>query len=190
MNSIVEKPYAGRATTDEWIDRTIITIPTARVYFQIIFLGLWLALWLFAEITMALTLAKASDISGFEMFVEVFWAVVGFFAIRDFIWVVAGKEIVTVTRDYITIENKYLLLNKPRTYLLQEVKNIRVIEEAPRYISFSFWRNRTRSSPTSGTIWFDYGMKTIGFASGVNDIEALHIIDKLKSKKLLVEKHF
>lgn len=190
MQTIIEQPYAGRATVDEWIDKTIIIIPAERPYFKIIFLAITLCFWLLTELTMAAFLTDAFMISGFEIFVEVLWAIIGFFMVRDFTWAIAGKEVVTVNRDYITIENKYLLFNKPKTYLLQEVKNMSIMEETPGFISFTLWRHRTRSSPTNGTIWFDYGMKPVGFAAGINDLEARHIIEKLRNKKLLTDENF
>lgn len=38
-----------------------------------------------------------------------------------------------------------------------------------------------------GTIAFDYGMKTVKFADGIDEAEGKHILNVLKEKRILTE---
>ncbi|MBK7939818.1 MAG: hypothetical protein IPJ82_23280 [Lewinellaceae bacterium] len=42
----------------------------------------------------------------------------------------------------------------------------------------------------TGMIRFDYGLKTIHIANGIDEAEAKFILERLKSKRLITDKNF
>lgn len=115
------------------------------------------------------------------------WTIGGFFAVRTLVWNLAGKEIISIRNGEINISKKAALFSKPKTYALSDAKNFRVLENANA--DLTLWgTSRTRNSfswDTGGTIGFDYGMKTIKFAGGIEEAEGYHILKKLREKKLI-----
>ncbi|MCX5866424.1 MAG: hypothetical protein NT009_02935 [Proteobacteria bacterium] len=65
--------------------------------------------------------------------------------------------------------------------MLSEAKNFRVVP-SPGY---SFFSGKSYPGYEQPGILFDYGMKTIGFARGIDEAEAAHILNKIKGKNFL-----
>lgn len=189
----MEKPYRGRATIQDNFSDVQITIPAKRNWFILIFVGAWLCGWLMGEVFVlgGITRSIGSDpASIFILFWLIAWTVGGFFAFRAFLWNLIGKEVVTVGQGRLMIDKKGALLFKPKTYDLNEVRNIRVQEDNPGFNGI-FGTQRTNFSAFNlGTIRFDYGLQTVKFAGGIDEAEAKFIIDKLKERHLLTERNY
>lgn len=114
------------------------------------------------------------------------WTAGGFMAFRFFLWNLAGKEIITIGQGIMTIEKKGALLVKPKTYDLNEVKNIRAQEDSSNVIGpfGGYRRNGFIKVGDGGTIRFDYGLQTVKFANGIDEAEARFILEKMKAKGL------
>jgi hypothetical protein len=186
----MEKPYRGRATIqDNFTDMQFI-IPAKRNWFIIIFLGAWLGGWLMGELFvsgMFISRLAGNPAGLFVLFWLVAWTAGGFFAFRTFLWMVKGKEVITVGQNTLKIDRKGSLLFKAKVYDLNEVKNLRVQDD---FLNF-FWRRSDLSAFNSaGMIRFDYGLKTIKFAQGIDEAEAKFILDKLKERRMLTEKNY
>lgn len=189
----MEIPYNGRATFDEQFGHTTISTPAKKNAFIVMFLGVWLCGWTFGE-TSAIT-ALLHEGNGPDDLFMIFWlcgwTIGGAFALRTFLWLLAGKEIIKIGQGQLSVSRKYALFVKPKTYDLREAKNFRVQEEPSFASTFG---NRNKSNPFNiadeGTIRFDYGMKTIKFGTGLDEAEATHILQRLKDKKLLSDKNF
>ncbi|GAB3938354.1 hypothetical protein [Mucilaginibacter myungsuensis] len=94
----MEIPYAGRATVTDNFDQVEIMIPAYRNGFVVIFLTVWLFGWLFFEIN-AIETAMNKQIRPLDIFMDLWligWTIGGLLAIRMFIWMLFGKEIVKV----------------------------------------------------------------------------------------------
>jgi hypothetical protein len=187
----MEQPYKGRATIlDNYPDLQII-IPAKRNWFVIIFLGFWLCGWLFGELFVSFTVFgvfKGNPISLFMLIWLIGWTVGGFFAFRILLWNLTGKEIITVGQGVLKIDKRGVLIFKAKTYDLNEVKKIRVQDEN---IGFGpFGRRNDFGYMGGGTIRFDYGLRSVKFASSIDEAEARSIIEKLKERHLLTEKNY
>ncbi|OYU95212.1 MAG: hypothetical protein CFE21_12980 [Bacteroidetes bacterium B1(2017)] len=191
----MEKPYSGAATINESFEGFEIIIPTKKNWFVILFLGFWLCGWVFGEV-FALTMLTGLLFGKMEfanLFMLVWlggWTVGGFFAIKTFLWNLKGKEIITIGMGQLKIEKKGLLLAKPKTYDLIESKNFRAQEDNNG--TDGIWgmqRNSFAAFNSGGTIRFDYGLKTIKFAGGIDEAEANYIIEKLKTAGILKDSH-
>lgn len=113
------------------------------------------------------------------------WTVGGFFAIRTFLWTVAGREIIEVGMGQLTISRKGVPFAKSKVYNLNESKKFRVQDDNNGFQSM--WGNSKRSNffniADSGTIRFDYGMQTVKFGNGLDEAEADFVLKKLSDKK-------
>jgi hypothetical protein len=103
-----------------------------------------------------------------------------------------GKEVIEAGQGVISIRNQALFFLSPKVYDLNEAKHIRAAEEFSIYQSFQFGRsqNGVRSTFNSGTIKFDYGLKTVKFGNDLDEAEARYIIERLKTKRILTDKNF
>ncbi|TWI80560.1 hypothetical protein IQ13_3238 [Lacibacter cauensis] len=192
--SIMEKPYNGQAILNDTFNELEIIIPTKKNWLIIVFLGAWLGGWTMGEfLAIRMLIGSIAESMGFVNLFLLFWlcgwTVGGFFALKTLLWNLIGKEIITVGEGRLTIVKMGSLLSKPKTYDLHAVKNLRVNEEGQQdYGAFFGGRNSFAGMTSStGTIRFDYGFKTIKFASGIDEAEANFIIGKLKSKRLISE---
>jgi len=189
----MEKPYKGRATIQDNITDLQIIIPAKRNWFIIIFIGAWLCGWLMGEVFAlgaVIGLLGGNPASLFILFWLIAWTVGGFFAFRTLLWTFKGKEIVTVGQGRLTIDKKGVLFYKPKTYDLNEVRNVRVQDENPGFNSPFGRRTDFGTFNSGGTIRFDYGLQTVKFASGIDEAEAKYIIAKLTERRLLTERNY
>lgn len=191
----MEKPYEGRATITDNYGTVDVVIPVKRQLFVTLFLGFWLCGWLVGEVFVLTMLLGGFSLGGDGMFVSLFmavwltgWTVGGLFALRAFFWLLLGKEIITIGQGRMTINKKGLLFKKPKTYDMNDVKGMRV--EAPASLGYNYGsRNSLNNTFAGGTIRFDYGMKTVKFAGGIDEAEAKHIVKELKRKGYLFDRN-
>ena len=186
----MEQPYAGKASIQESFNEIKITIPSKTVIFVPIFFTFWLCGWAFGEVSALTMLLKGGFASFFMLFWLAGWTAGGLFALRALVWYVAGKEIITVGQGELTIDKKNLIFYKAKTYSLNDARRFRVRDYKPAGTALFGRRNDLGGFSQTGTIQFDYGMKTIKCAAGVDDAEATFILQKLKDKHLLAERHF
>lgn len=191
----MEKPYNGRATIQDNITDLQIMIPVKRNGFILLFTGVWLIGWLFGEI---FALGMVTGLFGgrgpanlFIAFWLIAWTVGGFFAFRMFLWNLRGREIITIGQGRLTIDKKGVLLFKPKTYDLNEVKNIRVQDDNLGVAGpFGVRPGGFGAFNAGGIIRFDYGLQTVKFAGGIDEAEAKFILEKLKERHLLTDKNY
>jgi hypothetical protein len=187
----MEIPYSGRAMIIEHFDKVEIIIPGKKKMFIVLFLCVWLCGWVLGETTAIGEVTKEGLNNLFMVVWLSGWTIGGLFAIYS-IWVMlAGKEFIEAGRGVIAIKNQALFFMPEKVYDLREVKNLR-IEEPLENENYGFGRrNGIRLDLTNvGTIRFDYGMKTIKFGNGIDEAEAKYIVDKLKSKRILLDQNF
>src|SRR5690606_16286537 len=122
--------------------------------------------------------------SGFLIVWLTFWTVAGLFALRVLLWMVWGKEVITFERGQMTIHKRGSLLTKPKIYDLKEMKNIRVSEQGSAFPMWPYNGTNFLTPGTNGTIKFDYGLKAIKIADGLDEVEARFILDKLREKRI------
>ena len=191
----MEQPYKGRATVRDNITDLQIIIPARKNWFIILFTGAWLGGWLFGEvfaITAVTGILGGNPAGFFVLFWLIGWTVAGFFVIKTLVWMLGGKEIVTIGQSRLTIDKKGALLFRPKIYDLNEVKNMRAQDDNPGHSGgfFGGHRNNFGAFGSVGTIRFDYGLQTVKFAAGLDEAEAKFIIQKLKDRHLLTEKNY
>jgi hypothetical protein len=171
----------GKTSVFDSPEGLVINIPAAKSWFIILFIGFWLCGWAFGEFSVIRQLATGKAPGGAVLFMFGWlgaWTVGGCFAISFWLWSMAGHEIVSLTPTSLTIRRDILGFGRSREYDLPSVKNLRIDNTAVNgryYQGFSL-------TPGGGTIAFDYGAKTFRFGGGVDQAEASHLIELLKSR--------
>jgi len=119
----------------------------------------------------------------------IFWIAGGLFVMKTLMWYLIGKEIITIDREQITIARQNDILFRQKIYDLQEAKRFHVEEE---HFEFVFWGqgNGLGLFKNRGTIRFEYGFKTIKFANDMDQAEANHILETLRSSGYLTTTNF
>lgn len=188
----MEMPYKGRASINDSLTFIEITIPAKRNWFLTTFMGVWLIGWLVGEFFAISVLAKNQVMQAGGLFMLVWltgWTVGGYFIARVFLWKLAGREIIIIGQGQMSLDRKWLLFFRKKIFNLKEVRDIRVndsfylLNEDLRQYSF-------RSFKSDGTIKFDYGLQTIGFAADIDAAEAKYILKMLKEKHYVDEVNF
>lgn len=117
------------------------------------------------------------------------WTVGGYYIIRVFLWKLAGHEIINIGQGQLSLDRKWLLFFRKKIFNLKEVKDLRVndsffqVDDYMRHNYFRFFKS-------DGTIKFDYGLQTIGFAADIDAAEAKYILKILKEKHYVDEANF
>lgn len=109
---------------------------------------------------------------------------------RVFIWMLKGKEVITIGQGILRLEKKGALLSRPKEYALDEVKFIRVQDEGTNYGGFGRRYGPLTAFNVGGMIRFDYGLQTVKFANDLDEAEAKYIIQQLKDRRLLTERNW
>ena len=158
----------------------VINIPSTKNLILILFLGFWLCGWFFAEFSAIRQLETGKAAAGISLFMVVWlggWTVGGAAAIYFWLWNAAGHEIISLTPTGLTVRRDILGFGRSKEYDLPSIKNLRIV---PTLVIPNF--NYAAQSFPGGTIAFDYGAKTFRFGGGLDEAEASHLIDVLKSR--------
>ncbi len=183
----MEKPYGGRATLKETFKGFEITIPAKSHWFSILFLSFWLCGWFFGEAFAVLMLIGLHDGAPEKYFIIIWliaWTAGGLFAISSLLWMLSGKVIILFERELLKVHKKRALFVSEKIYDLNEVKDIRVVVDDNNEI-WGYHRNNLLLLRTKGRIKFDYGLKTIRIAEGIDEAEAKYLLTLLKDKGIL-----
>ncbi len=194
----MERPYEGIGNIDQTPNGYQITIPAKKHIPVIMFLSLWLVAWF-----VGLNFVGSSFLvdfydkgnnglgfgSLFTLIWLVFWIAGGLFVIKRLMWCLIGKEIILIDREQISISRKNDVFFRTKIYDLREAKNFHAEEEP---FEFAFWGRRNDLSlfKNRGSIRFEYGFKTIRFANDMDQAEANHILERLKSSGYLNSTNF
>jgi hypothetical protein len=158
----------------------VINIPSAKSLILTLFVGFWLCGWLFGEVSAMRQLATGKTAAGASIFMVGWlgaWTVGGGVAIYFWLWNAAGHEIVSLTPTSLTIRRDILGFGRSNEYDLPSVKNLRVVFSLGN-TNFNF----PTQSLAGGTMAFDYGAKTFRFGRGLDEAEASHLVELLKSR--------
>nr|GFC65771.1 hypothetical protein [Tanacetum cinerariifolium] len=197
----IELPYQGRAAWQDLGSEVQISIPARRNWLVLTFMLFWLCGWLVGEVVVlgfvtGSAFGALSDNRGNEPPVVfllawlTFWTTAGLFIVRIVWWQLGGYELVTVGNGLLTIAKLGLLFNRPKTYDLSAVRHLRAQEDplAAAFGGFATYRSFGGFGDT-GSLRFDYGLKTVKFGAGLDEAEARHLIQRLHEQRILTEQN-
>lgn len=180
-----EKPGKGRATINDKGYELEVIIPAKKNILLTLFLCAWLGGWAFGEIMVLKTMLPATaevgaEFSAFTICWLIGWTIGGAVVISIVVWNLVGKEIIELSSDTLKIEHRALKVRRSRKYALSDVKNLRIIALGGGQSTFAW--SRVDLWGFNGSLAFDYGMKTVKFARGIDEAEASHILELIKRR--------
>ena len=187
-----------RYSFEEGTSGTVITIPSRKNWFIVLFLGFWLIGWAFGEITVVGILSAGflkliSDglpeiiKNGPGAFSGLFllawlgaWTVGGAFAIYAWLWQVKGVERISMSFEALVLEKITPIWRRKKEYRLRDVAALRLSSSSSSIWTMSgsmeFW------GISGGRLAFDYGAKTVQFGIGLDEAEAKFLIKDIEKK--------
>ena len=178
---MIEETSNGKATITFDGLRLKIQIPSKKNWFIIIFMIAWMGGWLMGELSAIRQIEN--EVDSFLIFWLIGWTLGGGFAIAVIIWSLLGHEVITIDNQTLQIENK--ILNFKILRKEYELKSLKKLELNPRQTMTDFFAQKKIGEfwgMTGGKIKFDYGMKTIKFGIGIDDVEAQYLINEIAKK--------
>ncbi len=161
-----------------------VAIPPRRQFFAIVFLPVWLCGWLFGEVEVIRQLTSHETRSQPDLFLIAWlagWTVGGGLALLTLLWLLVGRERVTLRPDALLIKHEIAGLGRTKEYDIGSIQNLRV---SP--VSYNPW-DGSRSAQKfwgigGGVIAFDYGATTCRFGAGIDEAEARDIVAQMRAR--------
>jgi hypothetical protein len=186
----MERPYTGRAKINESIKGFSIEIPTKRNWLEIIFLTFWLVGWLISELIALAVITgifgDIIDIGGIYILSIwlIGWTIGGVLTIRNWLWLLVGREILSFEQKDLIITKKGAPLYSPKIYDLREVRNFSLNQGLNSNNIFGMNRNAWKRGK-NGIFKFDYGRKTIKTTNELDEAEGRYILNIISKKNYL-----
>lgn len=171
-----------RSTVRETADGLELIIPARRNVFALLFLTAWLVGWAFGEVTAGWQVlsGRAGGASLFLLAWLAMWTLGGGWAIYTWLWMAAGKEIVSLRPSMLCLKRDTFGVGRTHEYDLAHVKDLRVAAQPSDAFG---WNSGTRVwGLGGGLIAFDYGARTFRFGGAVDEAEAAQIVADLKAR--------
>jgi hypothetical protein len=115
--------------------------------------------------------------------------IVGLIGFRQFLWLVNGRQELTIENGTLTLYKKGTFLTKPKIFDLEKVQNIRQAFDEDNQTLFDKIQNNISVNRKVifghifGQIIFDYNGNTIKIFSDLEKPERLKLIDEIKKRK-------
>lgn len=186
-NMDYENPEESKIKIEETTNGTLFQVFPEKKWSMIIFMSFWMIGWAVGEvsaITMIIAFFSSSDNEMVIGFAQIFmiawlggWTVGGFFALKTLLWQLAGKELITVNHDAISIQTDNVIYKKEKSYSRNYIKDLRLNpgNDHP-------FKQLNIGKQNDGKIAFDYGAKTIKFGVMSEDAEAKKVINHIQKK--------
>lgn len=173
----LEEPTKLRFTIEESPDALTITIPSRREWFLTVFYG-FLSILMFGPCLLPLLFDRGT--MGFAMgmpfvlMMLIAWVMFVLVVIPESLWNIAGRQVVTLKADELSIENVIPGCRRSKEYRLPDAQALRV---SPKEWNWAFrpgWSGFWRFS--RGPLVFDYGAGTVRFGGELDEAEAKIIL--------------
>ena len=158
----------------------MITAPSNKSISFIVFLFAAFWLWVLGQRIIIDLIVDISVLEGygyFFLFWFIAWSFLGFIIFLKLLWVLTGKEVVTVSSNTLKLEKVYLGIRKKNGYYLDSIRDLRL--EKPLF--FQRQKGILFSLFFKGFLKFDYGINTVTFMSSVDENEAAYILEQIKN---------
>ena len=112
----------------------------------------------------------------FIIFWLIAWTIGGCGAILILLWLIGGQEKITVDNGEVEIRKQIFEIGLSKEYSIPEIKYLTLNQARNR----DQWGRNISNFLNHGQIEFDYGLRTIKFASDIDAAEARLIIETFK----------
>jgi hypothetical protein len=167
---------AGRLKWERTIQGIHIEIP-ARAGGVAVFLCFWLVFWSACGLFGTARVSAGDNIETGVIVIAVVWALAEVGVAIALIWSLTGRTTLTVDQAEMKIQRRILGVEwDTRSFSTRSVCNLRYV---PAYWSSGFAGTEATNQYNQSRIRFEADDKTRSFASGVSDIEAFALIDRM-----------
>jgi hypothetical protein len=176
----VIKPFAPKHKVEGLSNRLIITMPSLKFMPLLFLFCVWSILWLIFEVLFISNIfSEGLSLSG-GIFV-IAWSILGIFLILNLLWQTIGKEEIQITSTSITVSHVLLGYKRSREYLSENIEGLGLAHVNMKDVILPrgpfLW-----GTDITGLVSFDYGARTIRFASSIEEAEAKQIIAEINQK--------
>ena len=175
------KPYAARHTTEDFGDTLEITIPSQKLWFQVLSVSLWFGIWLLSEIFLLIVM-RNPQFQVFNILMIAWlgiWTLSGAIAIYILLWQFTGKEVIEVSNQALTINRVISGFSSPKEYSAEYISGLRISAAVNVNPMVGWSRTWQLYGMSGGLLSFDYGAKTISFGLGIQEAEARKILEEI-----------
>jgi len=161
-----------------------VVIPARKRWFAILFLVFWLGGWAVGEIAALRQIVSGGEVSGANLFLLFWvcgWTLGGLWAAYNVLWMLAGSERITIASGALVIRKQACGIGRERAFDLSEASGLRVNRDGVK-ASMGSGGLTVPGIGAFGVIAFDYGVKTVRFAEGIDEAEAAMIVNELSSR--------
>lgn len=115
--------------------------------------------------------------------------VIGLIAFRQFLWLVNGRQELTIENGTLTLYKKGTFLTKPKAYTLERVQNVRqAFDEDNQTLFDKLQKNillniKVIFGHILGEVLFDYNGRTVKVFCDLDKNERLKLIDEINKRK-------
>jgi len=185
-----EQPALPRYTSENTGASLKITIPSKKNWLVISYFSFFLMILVAGETFIGVlyvkfiidSLSKELDFGpAFDAMMVVnllIMTFIGGITLYTWLWHVNGRDILEISAKSIQITRRILSFGKPKEYIVQQVKDLRVVPVAENVV-WSIRHTRIAWGIPPGTLAFDYGAKTVNFGSGCEEAEAKMILKEI-----------
>lgn len=173
------KPYKTRVLINESEENLNIKIPAKSNIFGIIILAVLTYIWTASGLAL-ISIAYGIGISIFKDSFNILWFVTWSFLELYFayclFWLISGKEVINVNKEYIEVINDVVGFKTIDKYNIKDILNLRIKVKDPSLLSnygFDFFDLKK-------TILFDYGYGSQGFGINLREPEANMVLKKIE----------
>jgi len=174
-----------------------IIIPSRKIWYVIVTTGFGVLVWTAVSIVVAVFLptllnsilnpTNVEEIGVLHLIIAavilasiLFWAFLGLFIGRLFLWHIGGKEIIEVTPQSIKLRLQIFNLGRTKIYRTEGIRNLRFAPPAKAPDLPDTAVDPYGISLTIDWLAFEYDRKTIWFARSINETEAKHLLEDIK----------
>jgi len=156
-----------------------ISIPSDKNWFLVIVFTPFILIWLLVEFYVIpnFIFSDLQNIST-SLFWFLGWTFAGLFAIRVWLWHVAGRTSLIVNNKLLTIKRRKDIFSRTKQFELSKIKNLHIqnrdIETSRYYIRLNYlYTSKTKS------VAFNYDLKVIRAVDWLDESDAAFVITKL-----------
>ncbi len=129
----------------------------------------------------------------FTLSVDLFWVVwvaaIVVVLAGNLWWLLAGREIITATKDTLKVKKRGQLFARTKIYKLRQARYFR-IDDGTTIHTDGILDNNPPDQEGKGIICFEYGIKTIHFGENISADDGTYILQLLKERKILTDRNF
>ena len=105
--------------------------------------------------------------------------IIELWAVYSLLWRLAGKEVVTATKDVFVVTRNLFGWKRYKAYKTSDISALRI--SRPNDYRSELFSEFRRMFGGAGTIAFDYGAKSFRFGAGLDEAEGRQIIRKIQA---------